>query len=188
MTSLVALWLPILLSAVVVFVVSSVLHMVVQHHTSDYRQLPDETKVLDALRCLGVAPGQYMFPCAKSMKEFGSPEMKAKFERGPVGTLIVRPSGCMGMGKPLGQWFVFCVVVGVFTAYITGLGNAPGAAAMHVFRTAGAVAVLGYAFSSVTDSIWKGISWGTTARFVFDGLVYGLATGGLFAALWPAAA
>ncbi len=98
MTSLAALWLPIVLSAVFVFVVSSVLHMVVQWHKDDYRKLADEDGVLDAMRKLGVSAGQYMFPSAGSMKEFGTPEMQAKFKRGPVGTLIVRSPAGIAMG------------------------------------------------------------------------------------------
>lgn len=187
MTTLASLWLPILLSAVLVFVVSSVIHMVLQIHKGDYKKLPDEDGILDALRGK-VPPGQYMFPCAGSMKEYGTPEMQAKFERGPVGTLIVRGADCTNMNKALLQWFVYCVVISVFVAYLTGLVIAPGGDYMRVFRVAGTVAVLGYALSSVSDSIWKGVSWSTTFKFVFDGIVYGLVTAGTFGWLWPSAA
>lgn len=185
MTTLALLWLPILLSAVFVFVASSVIHMALPIHKGDYRKLPDEAAALDALRRTAVAPGQYMFPCPTSMKDMGSPEMQAKYKQGPVGTLIVRRSGGVGMGTALAQWFAFCVVVSVFTAYLTGLARAPGEAG--VFRVAAAVATLGYAFSEVTHSIWKGIAWSTTAKFAFDGVVYALVTGATFAWLWPAA-
>jgi len=187
MTTLVALWLPILLSAVFVFVVSSLVHMVLQIHKGDYQKLPNEEAVLGAMRESRLPPGQYIFPCPTSMKDMGSPEMLAKFREGPVGTLIVRPTGLPSMGRSLGQWFLFCIVVGFFVAYISGQALAPGAAGMRVFRLAGSIAILGYAFSSVTDSIWKGIAWNTTARFVFDGLLYGLTTAAVFAWLWPAA-
>lgn len=187
MTTLASLWLPILLSAVFVFIVSSVIHMVLQLHKSDYGRMPDEDRVLDALRAT-VPPGQYMFPWAGSMKEFGAPEMQKKFAQGPIGTLIVRDKGCLNMGKSLGQWFVFCVVISVFVAYLTGVVLAPGAHYLTVFRIAGTVAVLGYASSSVMDSIWKGVAWSTTLRFVIDGVVYGLVTAGTFGWLWPHAA
>ncbi|MFO1031899.1 MAG: hypothetical protein U1F60_12525 [Planctomycetota bacterium] len=186
MTSLPTLWLPILLSAVFVFVASSLVHMVLQLHKGDYRKLPNEDALLDALRNTGTAPGQYMFPGADSMKEMGTPEMGAKFARGPIGTLIVRPGGSMNMGQALGTWFGFCLLIGVLVAYLTGLAKGPGADG--VFRFASAAAALGYAFSSVPDSIWKGVRWSTTARFVFDGLLYALVTGATFAWLWPAAA
>jgi hypothetical protein len=185
MTTLAALWLPILLSAVFVFVVSSVIHMALPIHRNDYKKLPDEDKILDALR--GIVPaGQYVFPRCSSMKEMSSPEMVEKLKRGPVGTLIVR--GRISMGASLMQWFVFCIVIGLFVAYLTGLVEPAGAEGMRVFRIAGTVAVLGYAFSGVTDSIWKGVSWSTAGKFVVDGLVYGIVTGATFAWLWPAAA
>lgn len=184
MVELAALWLPILLSAVFVFIASSVIHMALPIHKGDYRKLPAEDQVLDSMREV-VPPGQYMFPGADSMKEMSSPQMVAKFERGPVGIMIVRAKGSMSMGKALGSWFVFCLVIGVCTAYVAGLVLPPGDG--RVFRIAATVATLCHAFSSVNDSIWKGLSWWTTLKFVFDGIVYGLVTGATFAWLWPAA-
>ena len=186
MTTLASLWLPILLSAVFVFLVSSVIHMVLQIHKKDYAKLPDEDGILNFLRGK-IAPGQYMFPCAGSMQEYGTPEMQAKFERGPIGTIIVRGADATNLGKALLQWFVCCIVISVFVAYLTGVALAPGADYMKVFRISGTIAVLGYAFSGVTDSIWKGVSWSTTCKFVFDGVLYGLVTAGTFGWLWPSA-
>ncbi len=185
MVELASLWLPILLSAVFVFLASSVIHMALPIHKGDYKKLPQEDQVLDALRPV-VPAGQYMFPCADSMKDMGSPEMVAKFQRGPVGMMIVRPPASLNMGKSLGIWFVFCIVIGVCTAYVSGLVLGPGDE--RVFRVAGTVAMLCHAFSSVNDSIWKGVRWATTFKFVFDGVVYGLVTGATFAWLWPAMA
>lgn len=187
MATLVALWLPILVSAVFVFVVSSVIHMALPIHKGDFKKLPDEDRILDAMRGT-VPPGQYMFPCPMAMKDWGSPEMQAKLARGPVGSIVVKAGNSINMGKSLGQWFAFCLVIGVFVAYLTGLALPWGAEGMRVFRIAGTVAVLGHAFSCVHDSIWKGISWVTTLKFVFDGLIYGVVTGAAFAWLWPAAA
>jgi hypothetical protein len=184
MVPLVALWLPILLSAVFVFVVSSVIHMMLPIHKNDYVQLPDEDPVLEAMRGK-VPPGQYRFPHVGSMKEFGTPEVQAKFQRGPVGTMVIVPG--IQMGKALAQWFVLSIVLGVFTAYLTGLALPAGADGMRVFRIAGTVAVLGHSFSCVHDSIWKGISWFTTVKYALDGLVYGAVTAATFAWLWPAA-
>lgn len=188
MTTVAMLWLPILLSAVFVFIVSSIIHMAVPIHKNDYRGMPNEDDARKALRNANIPPGQYMFPHADSMKEVGSPEMQAKFKEGPVGIMIMRSAGMPSMGKSLLSWFVFCVVIGVFVAYLTGLALAPGAAAMTVFRISATVALLGHAFTSVNDSIWKGLSWGVTCKFVFDGLLYALATGATFAWLWPVAA
>jgi hypothetical protein len=179
------LWLAILVSAVAVFVVSSVVHMLLPLHKGDMRQLPDEDRVLEALRAHGVAPGDYMFPRAKSMKDMGSPEMLAKFQRGPVGTMTVVPSGPWAMGRALTQWFMYSLLISAFTGYAASIVLAPAEDTMLVFRLTSTVAILGYAFASVSDSIWKGVAWSTTFKFVFDGVLYGLATAAVFAWLWP---
>src|SRR5687768_16961201 len=98
MVPLSELWLPIVLSAVFVFVVSSLIHMVLQIHKGDCKKLAGEEKVLDALRSTGVQPGEYMFPGCNSMKEMSSPEMAAKYKQGPVGYLVVMPPGGPSIG------------------------------------------------------------------------------------------
>ncbi|MCP4248103.1 MAG: hypothetical protein GY778_13745 [bacterium] len=182
------LWLPILLSAVFVFVVSSILHMVIPIHRGDYSKLPGEEKVLAEMRSHSVAPGEYMFPCSGSMKDMCSPEMIEKYQQGPVGFLTVVPSGAPGMGKNLVLWFLYSVLIGVFVAYIAHLGLSPGTHYLAVFRVTGAVAVLAYGVAYIPNSIWKGGRWSTTLKFLFDGIIYGLVTGGTFGWLWPAAA
>jgi len=185
MVPITALWLPILLSAVIVFVASSIIHMVLPIHKSDYRKLPEEGGVLDALRAAGVTPGPtYHFPHT-THKEMKSPEVVEKFKRGPVGLLTVIRSGPPAMGKFLGQWFLYCLVISIFTAYLTGRTRAPGTHYLEVFRVAGTTAFLGYAAAQVQDSIWKGQPWGVTLKHVFDGLIYALLTAGTFGWLWP---
>jgi nucleoside recognition membrane protein YjiH len=179
------LWLPILLSAVIVFVASSVIHMVIPFHKSDYRKLPDEEKVLDSLRTSGVTPGRvYVFPFT-THKEMKSPETVEKFKRGPIGLLTIRPSGAPNLGKFLGQWFVYCVVVGIFTAYLTGRTLPPGTQYLEVFRIAGTAAFVGYSLALIQNAIWKGETWGVTFKHLIDGVIYGLLTAGIFGWLWP---
>jgi hypothetical protein len=187
MVALTALWLPILLSAVLVFLASAVAHMVLTYHRTDYARLPQEDTVLDALRAAKIAPGAYAFPYADSMKEMGSPEMLAKQERGPVGLLSVRPSGPPAMGKSLALWFVYCLLVGLFAAYLAGRTLGPGADYLTVFRITGTVAFLGYVGGEIVDLIWKGQSLSNTLKGAFDGLVFALLTAGAFGWLWPAA-
>ena len=186
MVAIPALWLPILLAAVLVFLASFVLHMVLPLHWKDYRKLPNGEPVLDALRRAQVPPGQYAFPCPGSAKELGSPEMLKAYQDGPVGMLTIRPTGKPDMSSSLVQWFAFSVVMGIFAAYLTGRALPPGADYLAVFRFAGTIAFLGYAATSATDPIWKGGSWATTARHTFDALVYSLLTAGSFAGFWPA--
>jgi len=182
------LWLPILLSAVFVFVVSSILHMALPFHKGDCKPLPGEEGVLDALRAAGVQPGEYMFPGAECMKDMGTPEMRAKFQRGPVGMMTVMPNGPINMGRSLAQWFVFSLVISVFCGYLATALLPHGAEYLAVFRLTGTVAVLAYGVSHVPDSIWKGVSWSITAKFLLDGVIYGLVTAGTFGWLWPSAA
>jgi len=180
-----ALWMPILLSAVIVFVASSILHMVLPYHKSDYRKLPDEDKVVDALRAAGVVPGPaYHFPHC-SHKEMKSPEMVEKFKRGPIGLLTVIPSGAPAMGKYLGMWFVYCVVVSTVVAFVAGTTLSAGTRYPVVFHLTGLAALLAYGVGQLQDSIWKGQTWGVTAKHVFDGLIYALLTAGTFGWLWP---
>ena len=180
-----ALWLPILLSAVIVFVASSIIHMALPVHKSDYRKLPEEEKVLDCMRAAGVTPGrEYRFPFC-SMKEMKSPEGIEKFKRGPTGLLVVMPNGVMNMGKFLSQWFLYCVVVSIFAAYLTGRTRAPGTEYLEVFRVAGTTAFLGYSLAQAQNSIWRGITWGVTLKHMLDGLIFALLTAGTFGWLWP---
>jgi hypothetical protein len=180
-----ALWIPILLSAVIVFVASSVLHMVLPYHKSDYRKLPEEDRVVDVLRAAGVTPGPaYHFPHTTHI-EMKSPEVVEKFKRGPIGLLTVIPSGPPAMGKYLGMWFVYCVVVGIFAAFVAGSTLRPGTRYLVVFHLTGLAAFLAYGVGHLQDSIWRGQFWGVTAKHVFDGLIYALLTAGTFGWLWP---
>lgn len=185
MVYLTALWLPILLSAVIVFIASSIIHMVLQYHRSDYKQLPNEEKVLESMRNEGIPPGNYFFPHVRSHKEMNSPEVCQKFTQGPVGMMNVVPSRPPAMPKYLAMWFIFCLVISVFVAYVAGRTLSAHTEYLAVFRVAGTVAFLGYSASQVTDSIWKGQSWGATLRHLLDGLIYGLLTAGVFGWLWP---
>lgn len=185
MVTLTELWLPIVLSAVLVFVGSSVIHMVFTYHRSEYKKLPNEDKALETLRGIGLTPGLYVFPCPPSHKEMGTPEMIEKYKRGPVGMLTVMPSRPPQMGKSLVQWFLFCLLVGVFVAYLAGRTLAPGSEYLAVFRVAGTVALMGYGFGEISASIWKAQAWSATFKHMFDGLVYALLTAGAFGWLWP---
>lgn len=179
--------LPIALSGVFVFIVSSIVHMVLQTHKSEYQMIPQEVEFLSAVRKYVSKPGQYTFPGCTSMKELGNPETLKKFQDGPVGILTVRPNGVPGLGLPLAQWFVFCIVVAIFAAYVGSLALPAGASYVKVFQITGAVAVLGHSTTSTMESIWKGRSWVSTARYTVEGIVYGLVTAGTFGWLWPKA-
>jgi hypothetical protein len=184
MVSLSALWLPIVLSAVIVFVASSIMHTLLTYHRGDYRQLPDEDKLLAAMRAAGPKRGFYTFPFS-THKEMKSPATIEKFKQGPVGMLTVFPSGPPAMPKFLGMWIAYCLIIGFFVAYLTGRTVAPGANYLAVFRVAGTAAFLAYGVGQLSNGIWKGQPWGMTLKEVIDGLVYALLTAGTFGWLWP---
>ena len=186
MVPMTELWLPILLSAVFVFIASSIIHMAIPIHKGDFRKIPGEDKVLAEMRAAGLQPGTYMFPGSESMKDCGSPEFIERCKRGPVGFMTVTPSGAPGMGKNLLQWFVYCIGVSVLVAFLAGHVLATGTAGASVFHVTGLAAVLGYAMGAFPESIWKGQKWSITLKFVFDGVVYGVVTGATFGWLWPA--
>ena len=184
MVSLTSLWLPIVLSAVAVFIASSIIHMVLRYHNSDHAGLPGEEKILETMRSERVAPGSYFFPfsCGKDMR---SPEVQEKFEQGPVGMMTVIPNGPPAMGKYLAQWFVYCLFVSFFLAYIASRTVEAGAEYLEVFRVVGTVGFLAYGFAHISNTIWKGQRWGPTLKDLLDALIYGAVTAGVFGWLWP---
>ncbi|MGH7498459.1 MAG: hypothetical protein ACREL3_06360 [Gemmatimonadales bacterium] len=185
MVTLGALWLPIILSAVLVFILSAVIHMVLKYHSSDYSKLPNEDAVRAAIRAGSPAPKQYVIPHCADMKEMESPEMKQKYAEGPVGVLNIKPNGSVGMGPALGQWFVFTLVVSFFIAYVAAHTIPPDAAYLGVFRVVGAIGFLAYGAGQLPAAIWMGKPWAVALKELFDGLLYGLVTAGTFGWLWP---
>ncbi len=185
MVPITSLLIPILLSAVIVFLASFILHMVLKYHSNEFKKLPNEDSVRDAIRSANVQPGFYAFPHHSGPKEMKSPEMVEKFNRGPVGFLTTIPNGLPPFGKFLVFWFLYCILIGIFAAYITGRTTPAGAEYLTVFRLTGTIAFLGYGVGYILDSIWKGQPWSSTIKHLIDGLVYGLLTAGTFGWLWP---
>jgi hypothetical protein len=184
MVPLSALWLPILLSALIVFIASSIMHMVLPYHRSDYHGLPDEERTLTALRGAGLTRGLYIFPFSthETMK---SPDIAEKYKQGPVGMMIILPNGTPAMPKFLAQWLGFCLLISFFVAYLAGHTIAPGLTYLAVFRVVGTAAFLAYGLGNITNGIWRGWPWSMVIKEVVDGLIYGLLTAGTFGWLWP---
>jgi len=179
-----ALWLPILLSAVIVFIASSVMHTVLPYHRNDYKKLPDEDKVLPALRAGGLQRGLYVFPFC-THKEMKTPEAIEKYKQGPVGMMTVFPSGPPFIPKFLGLWFGYCLVISFFVAYLSAHTEPTGTDYLAVFRVVGTAAFLVYGLGPLANAIWKGMPWGFVTLEAIDGLVYALLTAGTFGWLWP---
>lgn len=184
MVSLIDLWLPILLSAVLVFVASSVIHMLLRWHSGDWKKLSAEDSVLDALRPFGLAPGDYMAPLPGSMAEMNTPEFKEKVARGPrIAMTVLAPGN--SMPSSLARWFVYSIVVALLAGYVAATTLGPGVPHLTVFRVTSTVAFVGYAAALWQGWIWYSRGLGYTIRSTIDGLVYGLLTGGAFGWLWP---
>jgi hypothetical protein len=185
MTGLVMLWLPILLSAVLVFVASSIIHMASPWHKSDYPRLPDEEAFRRAVGPLDLPQGDYMIPRPASREDLKSAEFLEKHAQGPNVIMTVLPRGDWSMGRNLGMWFVYLLVVSVLTAYVTGRSTPPGAEYMHIFQLASTIAFIGYSVALWQMSIWYRRSWSITIKATIDGLIYGMLTAGVMGWLWP---
>jgi hypothetical protein len=183
MIALTSLWLPILLSAVFVFIASSIIHMFLGYHADDFGPTPDEERVRDALR--GIPPGDYVVPYAKGMDAMKTPEYTQKMQEGPAAFITVGPSGDWSMGRSLGLWFVYCLVVSHFAGYVAGRALGFDAHYLEVFRFAGATAFIGYAMALWQGVIWYRRSVRATLKSTFDGLIFALLTAGTFGWLWP---
>jgi len=185
MTGLTALWLPILLSAVFVFIASSIIHMAPLWHKSDFPKMGNEEAFRAAVGALAIPPGDYMVPRASGSAEMRSPEFRKKYEEGPLVLFTVMKPGPINMSQNLITWFIYCLVVSLFAAYIAGRALPPGAHYLSVFRFAGATAFAGYVLALWQMSIWYKRAWSMTIKATVDGLIYALLTAGTFGWLWP---
>lgn len=185
MTPNAALWLPIIISTVVVFILSALINMLTPWHAADFRKLPNEDAVADALRPYAIPPGDYMLPRASGMADMKSPEFIARMNRGPRMMLSVLPNGPSSLGRSLVLWFIFVLVVTLIGAHMASGVLPVGAVRAHVFHTIGLYAFAAYAFALWPLSIWYGRGWGITLRATVDGLIYAIATGLIFMWLWP---
>jgi hypothetical protein len=186
MNALLSLWLPILLSAVVVFVISSLVHMVFKWHRSDYSRLANEDAVREAVRAGQPSPGLYLLPYCDDMKEMAGEVMMKKYREGPTGFLTIVPNGLPRMGLTLGLWFGLTLVVATLAAFLAlqAFGLDPDRA-RDAGQLVGSVTFLAYGVGSLCESIWMGRSWTTTGRFLLDAALYGIGSGLVFAWLWP---
>ncbi len=177
-------WLAILLSAVAVWIASSLIWMVMPHHKSDFKKLPDEDTTMKTLREQNLAPGLYVMPHCKSWDDAKKPEVIEKMTNGPVGYLTVAPNGMPNMGKNVAFSFVYYLVVGVIVAYIVSRTIPVGAEYLAVFRIAGVVSWLAYGMGVIPDAIWFGRPWSQVIKLQFDSLIYALLTAGVFGWQW----
>ena len=186
MHALPSLWLPILLSAVFVFILSSLIHMVFKWHASEYRGLANEDAVREAIRAGAPTPGQYVLPHCREMKEMGSETMAKKFAEGPVGFLTLAPNGRPNMAASLVQWFVLNLVVAAIAAFVaTQIFGLDYGRVRASSKLVGAVTFLAYGFGSIQDAIWMGKSWTSVAKYLLDSALYAVVSALTFYSMWP---
>jgi hypothetical protein len=185
MIGLASLWLPILLSAVVVFLASSIIHMMTPWHKGEYPSVPSEDAVMKALRPFAIPPGDYMMPSAGSPEVMKSPEFIEKRDKGPVIIMTVLPNGPWTMGKALTNWFLYSVIISIIAAYVATRALGPGDTYLEVFRFVGVTAFAGYSLGIWQMHIWYQRALRSTITSTLDGLLYACLTAGVFGWLWP---
>lgn len=184
MVPLASLLVPILLSAVIVFIASSVIHMVIRYHQADYDVFPNEDAVLDFVRGLNVPNGDYFAPMSRDRNAMKDPAFMEKAKRGPMIVMTIA-KGYEGMGKTFIQWFVYILVVSYMTAYLASRYVQPSAEYMRVFQLVSTTSFLAYGLALPPLSIWYRKKWGTTVRSLIDAFIYSMLTAGVFSWLWP---
>jgi hypothetical protein len=185
MTPFMSLLVPIVVSAVAVFILSSIIHMAMPWHKSDYPKLPNEEGVMNALRPFNIPPNDYMIPRPASGTDAKSPEFRAKMAAGPVIVMTVVPNGPWNMGKLMGSWFLFCLLISAISGLMASHAAGPGANDHRIFHFTGFTAFLCYTMGAWPLSIWYHRKWVTTFKGAFDALIYGAATGFIFVWMWP---
>lgn len=182
--SLASLWLPILLSAVVVFVASAIIWMATPLHKHDYKDPGDkEDAILNMVRSANLKPGMYYVPWCQN-KNQKDPAVIARMKEGPWAMLCVQ-GGPPNMGKMLGLWFFHLVIVSLFVAYLASHSLSPGATYLQVFQVVGTAALLAYGGYALPLSIWHGTPWSQLPARLIDGVLYALLTAGIFGWQWP---
>ena len=185
MLSLTQMWLPILLSTIAIFVVSSAIHMASPWHKGDYPRMANEDAVMDALRPLAIPPGDYFFPKPETMADMKSPAYIERVNRGPKVLMTVMPNGMTAMGPMLLQWVLFVLVVTGLAAHVASRSVGAGAPGGHVFHQVFLVSFAAYALGVIPMSIWYYRGWSLTLKSTLDAAIYAAITAAIFQWWWP---
>ena len=162
MDLLLALWLPILLSAAAVWIVSTLFGMPFLHHKNDWIGLPtaphggSEDAFMEYLRTSGIKPGNYLFPDFRTREAMESEKVCKALKEGPVGHLSLwQPP--LSMGGKLAATFIVYLVVITLIAYLASVtlpktaGGEGGFA--KVFQVVGTAGVLAYSCAFIPSAI-----------------------------------
>jgi hypothetical protein len=180
---LASLWLAVVLATVAVFFASFLSWMVLGLHWADWRKVAKEAELRAALADHGLTPGSYMLPYPATKAEAATKEFAEKRKAGVAAMLTVFAPDA-GMGKQLGLTFGLFLAVNATLAYLAGIGLKPGTDFVTVFRFVATAAVLAYLVGVVQYAVWFKIR---VTGYAIESVAYGLVTGLIFAATWPAA-
>jgi hypothetical protein len=174
-----ALWLPILLTGIVLFFASFVAWTVLKHHESDFSKLPDEDQFMSTVRGMNLPAGSYMFPYM-THEQNKDPAMIERYTAGPRGKLVVWDTP--NMGRNLAMTFVYFLVVAAITAYIAKAAlPTEGVGFGKAFQVTSAIGILVYGSSGLLNAVWFPRR---ILMDVLDGIAYGVIMGLIFALLW----
>lgn len=178
------LWLPIIISAGVIWVASAVIWMAMPHHKNDFDTLSNEAEFINTIKGLNLKPGNYGFPNFCDKSKMNDPEMKKKFEEGPLGIINVWPPQ-KGMGMNMLLSFLVYLVVSLLIGYLGWEALGPNKSFGKVFQILGTAGVLSYSFAFIPNGIWFNQKRQALMMNILDGIILGLLTGLVFASLWP---
>ncbi len=178
------LWLPIVLSGVIVLIGSAAVWMLLKYEGAQWKPIEGEDQLRDAVRKLNLpAPGQYMFP--HGMGREGMAAAMKKMEQGPNGILLLTKPRKFSMTSQLVQSLIYYLVVSSFVAYVASHALPAGVDYLRVFQVVGATGFMAYGFALVPEAIWFGRTWKSVTMSLISALIYGCLTAGTFGWLWP---
>ena len=179
-----ALWLPIVLSTIAIFFCSFLSWMVFHLHQKDWGKLEHEDALMETIRDMDAADGNYMFPGTTNPKDMQDPAFMEKYAAGPRGVITLFPVPNMGknLGLTMLYFFVCCCTFAYLADFALKPGSEPGADFITVFRFVATIAMFTFAAAVIQHSIWFRIR---VVGHVIESIAYSLIAGTIFAALWP---
>ncbi len=158
----------VLLSSVLVFIVSTIIHTVLKWHESDYAALTPEQE-----RAFAAFPsGSFYSPHRKNSPSHQAWQERCKRE--PAVMIRVRSSKHAEhptMGIHLSLWFLYVLVVSAVTAYAETLAKPA-----HSTSLCFLVSFLAYWGAEPSKCIWYMVPVSQAAKNAVDSLLYALAT------------
>ena len=182
MSFLAHLWLPIVASAVLLFVLSAASHMALPWRRNEWGRITESEALQASLE--GLRPGLYAFPAAPDPKQQMTKEWRDRWAKGPSGWLTIAPRAPVDMGRNMALSVVAYLLVACLAAYVAwhALGPAPHGRA--VFRLVGTLGFMSFGVGTVFESIWYHRPWRAYASDALDALLSGLVMAAAFAWLW----